>query len=37
LQKFHALPIPQTQQWLNDLLESELFNSVMIKYPGWVD
>lgn len=37
LQKFNALPIPQTKHWLNDLLESELFNSVMFKYPVWVD
>jgi glutathione S-transferase len=37
LQQFNALPIPQTKQWLNDLLESELFNSVMFKYPVWVD
>jgi hypothetical protein len=37
LQKFNALPIPQTQQWLKQLLESELFHSVMNKYPVWVD
>lgn len=37
LQKFNALPYPQTQQWLNQLLESELFNAVMGKYPSWVD
>ena len=37
LQQFNALPIPQTQQWLKQLLESELFHSVMNKYPVWVD
>lgn len=37
LQKFNALPMPQTKQWLNQLLESELFNSVMNKYPVWMD
>jgi len=37
LQKFNELPIPKTQQWLNQLLESELFESVMSKYPVWVD
>ena len=37
LKKFNGLPIPQTQQWLNHLLESELFNSVMNKYPVWID
>jgi len=37
LQKFNELPIPKTQQWLNQLLESELFKSVMSKYPVWVD
>ena len=37
LQKFNELPIPKTQQWLNQLLESELFQSVMSKYPVWVD
>ena len=37
LQKFNELPFPKTQQWLNKLLESELFKSVMEKYPIWVD
>jgi len=37
LQKFNALPYPKTKQWLNQLLESELFSSVMNKYPSWVD
>ncbi|WP_255537968.1 glutathione S-transferase [Polynucleobacter sp. 15G-AUS-farblos] len=37
LQKFNALPYPKTKQWLNQLLESELFSSVMNKYPVWVD
>ena len=37
LQKFNDLPFPKTKQWLNQLLESELFNAVMSKYPVWVD
>ena len=37
LPKFNALPLPKTKQWLNQFLESELFKSVMNKYPVWVD
>ncbi len=37
LQMFTQLPFPKTRQWLNQLLESELFKSVMEKYPVWVD
>ena len=37
LQKFEQLPIPLTRNWLNQHLESELFNSVMDKYPTWTD
>lgn len=37
LQKFNDLPFPKTKHWLNQLLESELFNAVMSKYPVWVD
>ena len=36
-QKFEELPFPKTKEWLNQLLESELFQSVMQKYPVWVD
>lgn len=37
LQKFEELPFPKTKQWLNQFLESELFQSVMQKYPSWMD
>jgi glutathione S-transferase len=34
---FEALPFTHLQRWLGQLLESELFNSVMHKYPAWID
>ena len=36
-QRFEELPLPLTKQWLNNLLESELFNSAMRKHPVWMD
>ena len=36
-QKFDELPFPQVKRWLNQHLESELFISVMGKYPIWKD
>ena len=35
--KFEQLPIPAVKKWLNQQLESELFDSVMQKYPTWTD
>ncbi|MEO1137125.1 MAG: glutathione S-transferase [Pseudomonadota bacterium] len=32
---FDAQPIPNVQRWLNTLMESDLFKSVMKKYPLW--
>lgn len=32
---FDAAPVPNVQRWLNTLMESELFQSVMKKYPLW--
>lgn len=32
---FEASPYPKLIQWLNKLLESELFNSIMEKYKPW--
>lgn len=32
---FEASPYPKLIQWLNELLESELFNSIMEKYKPW--
>ena len=37
LKKFDDLPIPAVKKWLAQLLESELFHSVMYKYPVWRD
>ena len=37
LKKFDDLPIPAVKKWLVQLLESELFHSVMHKYPVWRD
>ncbi|QWE11917.1 glutathione S-transferase [Polynucleobacter sp. AP-Titi-500A-B4] len=36
-QKFDDLQLPQVKRWLNQYLESELFISVMGKYPIWKD
>jgi glutathione S-transferase len=35
--RFEKLPIPAVKRWLNQHLESELFNAVMHKHPIWVD
>lgn len=35
--KFEQLPIPAVKKWLAQLLESELFQSVMHKHPVWRD
>ena len=32
---FDQSPYPKLQQWLEALLDSQLFNSVMNKYPAW--
>ncbi|MCL4162097.1 UNVERIFIED_CONTAM: hypothetical protein GTU68_043346 [Idotea baltica] len=34
---FNQLPYPKVQQWLALLLDSDLFQSVMLKYPAWQD
>ena len=34
---FDALPFTHLQAWLGQLIESELFNSVMNKHPAWID
>jgi len=33
--EFNALPLPKLQQWLVNSLESDLFLSVMHKFPQW--
>ena len=35
--RFNDLPLPAVKRWLNQHLESELFLSVMHKYPTWTD
>ena len=35
--EFESLPLPAMKAWLKALIESELFKSVMNKYPTWVD
>lgn len=36
-QRFEGLPFDSVKVWLNHHLESDLFNSVMVKYPTWMD
>ena len=36
-QRFEKLPFPTIRVWLQQHLESELFNSVMDKHPTWID
>ena len=36
-QRFNELPFTSVKQWLNQHIESELFHSVMHKYPAWID
>ena len=35
--KFETLPFPQIKRWLNEQINSQLFISVMDKYPVWRD
>ncbi|MBU3564287.1 MULTISPECIES: glutathione S-transferase [unclassified Polynucleobacter] len=35
--RFEQLPIPAVKKWLNQQLESDLFDSVMQKHPTWKD
>ena len=37
LKRFDDLPIPAVKKWLAQHIESELFHSVMHKYPVWRD
>lgn len=36
-QQFEELPFASVKTWLNQHLESDLFNSVMDKHPAWLD
>jgi glutathione S-transferase len=36
-QQFEGLSFTSLEKWLNQHLESELFNSVMDKHPVWID
>jgi glutathione S-transferase len=35
--EFKELSLPKLKNWLTNLLESKLFQSVMEKYPTWVE
>lgn len=35
--QFEQFPLPRTKEWLDQHLQSELFNSVMQKHPVWID
>lgn len=35
--EFANLPLPALKNWLDQYLQSDLFNAVMDKYPVWVD
>ena len=37
LEKFNDLSLPALKRWLKHHLESELFLSVMHRYPAWID
>ena len=37
IKRFERLPIPAVRVWLTRHLESDLFHSVMDKYPAWLD
>ena len=34
---FDAAPYPKIQSWLSDFIQSELFGTIMTKYPQWHD
>ena len=36
-EQFDELPFPSIQKWLDQQIKSELFHSVMQKYPTWTD
>jgi glutathione S-transferase len=36
-QQFEQLPLPALKKWLDQYLQSELFNAVMSKHPAWID
>ena len=36
-EQFNELPLPKLKSWLINLLESKLFQSVMEKYPTWIE
>ena len=37
IDRFQELRLPLTRQWLDQFITSDLFNSVMHKYPAWID
>jgi glutathione S-transferase len=35
--QFEQLPLPALKKWLDQYLQSDLFNAIMSKYPVWID
>jgi glutathione S-transferase len=35
--QFDELPLPALKKWLDQYLQSELFNAIMSKHPVWID
>ena len=36
-QQFEQLPLPALKKWLDQYLQSDLFNAIMSKHPTWID
>jgi len=36
-EQFEQLPLPALKKWLDQYLQSELFNTTMSKHPTWID
>ena len=36
-EQFDELPLPSIKKWLDQQIQSDLFNSVMYKHPAWID
>ena len=36
-QQFEQLPLPALKKWLDQYLQSDLFNAIMSKHPVWID
>ena len=36
-EQFDQLPLPALKKWLDQYLQSDLFNAIMSKHPAWID